>query len=381
MPRKRSTVPWLDTRGGIYTAFWYNPVKRRTDRLSLGTADVDEAKVRFAAFLTEGRDVYDSVRAGGALTAGQALDDYVTEHVEYDVVDQERARGCVANLKQHFGTLAVRDIDVPCCRAYAEARRTARIGSRGRRKAIPPASDGTIRRELVVLTAAINHAVKWKRLQRNDVPTIELTKDSEPVGRWLSRDEFARLRAHAAERAAAAGYRASQTRDNTAKSATERLPGFIEIAYYTGSRRKAVERLTKFQVDMERGRIALAKPGERRTKKRRPVVPIDQDLRPTLVRLLAASDNEYVLGSPQPLGREFRACVKAAGLSADVTPHVLRHSRATHLLQDGVSLWAVANLLGDRPETVAKVYGHHSTEYMAEVLARRDGAALNSDAG
>lgn len=92
-------------------------------------------------------------------------------------------------------------------------------------------------------------------------------------------------------------------------------------------------------------------------------------LRPWLAEARAAAENEHVLGSAQPLYRQFMDAAARAGLGDDVTPHVLRHSRATHMLQDGVPLWAVANLLGDKVTTVEKTYGTHCPDYMAEVLS------------
>lgn len=45
-----------------------------------------------------------------------------------------------------------------------------------------------------------------------------------------------------------------------------------------------------------------------------------------------------------------------------VTPHTLRHSRVTHLMQGGFPIWAVAGSAGMSPTMVEKVYGHHSPE-------------------
>ena len=51
-----------------------------------------------------------------------------------------------------------------------------------------------------------------------------------------------------------------------------------------------------------------------------------------------------------------------------LTPHVLRHTRATHLLQKGVDPYAVAALLGDNLSTVLRVYGHHCPGYLEEAI-------------
>ena len=106
MPRRQRTVPWLDTRDGIYYAFWYNAAKRCTERFSLRTEDPLEATHRFAAFLTQGKDLY----AGGAehirLTCGAAFDFYVAEHVDKKVVDGQRQKDAIANLRLFFNDVA-----------------------------------------------------------------------------------------------------------------------------------------------------------------------------------------------------------------------------------------------------------------------------------
>jgi site-specific recombinase XerD len=43
---------------------------------------------------------------------------------------------------------------------------------------------------------------------------------------------------------------------------------------------------------------------------------------------------------------------------------MIRHSRASHLLQDGEDLWKVARLLGDTVATVERVYAHVLPEHL-----------------
>ena len=55
--------------------------------------------------------------------------------------------------------------------------------------------------------------------------------------------------------------------------------------------------------------------------------------------------------------------VKGAGLGTDVTPHVLRHTRATWLMQAGVDVWEAAGHLGMSPTTLMQVYAKHSPDF------------------
>ena len=59
----------------------------------------------------------------------------------------------------------------------------------------------------------------------------------------------------------------------------------------------------------------------------------------------------------------FTSLVKAAGLPPDVTPHTLRHTAATWLMQSGADLWDSAGFLGMSVATLEHVYGHHHPDH------------------
>jgi integrase len=60
----------------------------------------------------------------------------------------------------------------------------------------------------------------------------------------------------------------------------------------------------------------------------------------------------------------FRHAVKLAGLWGRVTPHTLRHTAATWVMQRGVSIWQAAGYLGMSPQMIERTYGHHHPDYM-----------------
>src|SRR3546814_6960167 len=103
------------------------------------------------------------------------------------------------------------------------------------------------------LSAALRHAVKWKRLARNDLPTIEKPDDGEAKTLVLPRSQIMAI----------------------ADAGTPDVRLYTLITYFTASRRAARERVSWFQVDLDRRLIAAAKPGERKATKTRTDVTID----------------------------------------------------------------------------------------------------------
>lgn len=327
------SIPRLKLRNGTYYATWWGAEKGRPERLSLRTKNPGEAQARFGEFLLQ-----DNAPEDGALTCGAALDCYWQEHASQRIAAPERQQFAIANLRPHFDQLRIAAITPNHISDYCYRRLRGSIGKLS--------SAPTHRRELNVLRAAISHAVKTRRLDPGDVPYIALPPSAPPKDRWLTQDELATLLG----------------------ATTGRLRLFILLAYWTGSRRAAIEKLTWFQIDLKQGRIQLAQPGEVRTAKRRPTVPISPALRPWLEQAHRLRQSEYVLDEPTPILHLFRQTARKLGWD-DVTPHTLRHTRAVHLAQSGVSLYSIAGLLGDTTQTIERNYLHHCPDHLREVLA------------
>jgi integrase len=68
----------------------------------------------------------------------------------------------------------------------------------------------------------------------------------------------------------------------------------------------------------------------------------------------------------------FRSAVRLARLSTQsgkVTPHTLRHTAATWLMQRGADPWKAAGFLGMSVEVLLDTYGHHHPEFLQEAAA------------
>ena len=76
--------------------------------------------------------------------------------------------------------------------------------------------------------------------------------------------------------------------------------------------------------------------------------------------------------TPSATGLEMRKSVERAGLPKDVHSHCLRHSFATHLLEDGVDIRYIQTLLGHRSPKSTEIYLHISNKALLGVKSPFD---------
>jgi integrase len=332
MPRRNSgaRLRYLDKRKYFYVVWTENG---RSRERSTGTADRKLAEIALAEFInTRARD--SGPRDPAQILITDVLADYAQEHGQ-ETASPWRIAAALKGLVPLWQGRTVAEVNREACRTYAR--------SRGR-------SAGTVRRELGVLRAAINHSFKSGRLTR--VVAIHLPDRPEPRDRWLTRKEAALLL-----RAALAEPRVRLY-----------LPLFILLGLYSGARKEAILSLRWSQVDLVGGRLDFNTPGARRTNKRRARIPIPAKL---LGHLRRASKRGVELGfvineNGKRLGdvkRGFASACRKSKLE-DVSPHVLRHTCATWLMQRGVPMWEAAGFLGMSRETLERVYGHHHPDYL-----------------
>ena len=66
----------------------------------------------------------------------------------------------------------------------------------------------------------------------------------------------------------------------------------------------------------------------------------------------------------------FKSAVRLAGLDSAVSPHTLRHTAATWLMQRGADPWQVAGYLGMSLEVLLNTYGHHHPDYLLDAVEK-----------
>ncbi|MCD6097322.1 tyrosine-type recombinase/integrase [bacterium] len=152
----------------------------------------------------------------------------------------------------------------------------------------------------------------------------------------------------------------------------------LELLYDTGMRISEVAGLTLKDVDLSAGEIKVIGKG----KKQR-FVPVGRELRSALENYLSvrgelahSEDIDHLFlsrrGHPLEVRSIRRIVEKYLSLATDkeATPHSLRHTFATHMLEQGASLVAIKELLGHASLSTTQIYTHLDLAHLKEVYKK-----------
>ena len=168
----------------------------------------------------------------------------------------------------------------------------------------------------------------------------------------------------------------------TVKAPLQHLVRFILIGLYTGTRSAAIVAASPVReegrsfVDLDAGIYYRLAQGRKQTNKRQPPVPLPRRLLAHLRRwhdkgLADGYFVEWQGKSVSSVKTAMATAVRLAGISTkygNVTPHTLRHTAATWLMQNGAPLWEAAGYLGMSEKTLRETYGHHHPDFMRSAV-------------
>lgn len=302
-------------RGG-YAIVWREDGKRR--RFGLHATDRSSAEA-------EARDWW-RAETNTQRTVGGIVNDYIAARETAEIASTARQKDAWKAMQSFWGNVDPERIDDAMCRKYADTRQ------------VGPA---TLRYELSMLSVALRHAGKPRKIWRPAAPERQV--------RHLTHAQFERWYAEV-------------------KAPHAKL--YVLLGLFTMARPTAILELTWDRVDFERRQIDLNPRGRRQTKKRRPVVPLNDEAMGALQEAHEARQSEYVVerGAKRvgSIKKAFQAASARSGIH--VTPYTLRHTGAVWAAEAGASMDELAQFLGhDSAVTTSTHYVRYSPGHLAGV--------------
>jgi integrase len=255
--------------------------------------------------------------------------DYITARETAEIASTPRQKDAWKAMRSFWENVDPDHIDEAMCRKYAETRK------------VGPA---TLRYELSMLAVALRHANKPRTVWRPPAPERQVRHLTHAqFEKW-----FAQVRAPHAQLYALLGL-------------------------YTMARPSAILELTWDRVDFERRQIDLNPRGRRQTKKRRPVVALNDEALDALQAAYKGRQSEYVVerGAKRigNIKKAFQAASARSGIR--VTPYTLRHTGAVWAAEAGASMDELAQFLGhDTAATTTTHYARYSPEHLRGVATK-----------
>lgn len=219
----------------------------------------------------------------------------------------------------------------------------------------------SIARDLSALRQFYRFLEHEQVIPENPVPVFFFRGVARKLPHTLARDEVQRLLAQ----------------PNDAGPLGVRDQAMIELLYATGMRVSELVQLQTHQVDLQGNYLTVKGKGSKFR-----MVPFGKWAREKLQRylkemrpkLLGAKSSPFLFlnRSGKALTRQgfwklIRRYALAAGIEKRVTPHTLRHSFATHLLEGGADLRSVQSMLGHADISTTQIYTHVNTARLREV--------------
>ena len=240
----------------------------------------------------------------------------------------------------------------------------------------------TTARKLSALRSFYKFLLREEYVEQNPFSGLNLPKKGNYLPQILSVTEVGKL-LDAPEK-----YNEQQSAGNPKQKLwreymVARDAAILEMLYSTGMRINELVQLPEERIDLLSGVARVRGKG----KKER-LCPLGSPATRALMKNLELRENVWLLegrrdarspvflnknGGPisaRSIERLMKKYVLFCGFNAELTPHSLRHSFATHLLDAGADLRSVQELLGHASLSTTQIYTHVSVERLKEVYQR-----------
>lgn len=230
----------------------------------------------------------------------------------------------------------------------------------GRKKEIKPVSKRSINRKISALRTFFKYLQEIKVVKTNKVIYINMPKFEKELPDVINRDELQKLR-NVIDTSKILGLR-------------DRL--IIELLYSSGLRSVELINLSEYMVDIEEHEIrVIGKGGKER------FTFFSETAKKWLIKYIAEKQKQYKNYTPdaiivnskgrklttRSLRRLISGHAKNAGIEKEITPHVFRHSFAVELLNKGIDMEYLQELLGHSSLSTTQMYTHVNKNLLRDI--------------
>lgn len=216
----------------------------------------------------------------------------------------------------------------------------------------------TVLRRLSSLRSFYRHAMKEKWIEESPLEEIESPKKEKKLPISITYAQVEHLLGQ----------------PDTTKCLGLRDRAIMELFYSSGLRLSEVSGLNRQDLDIPNRIVNIFGKGKKQRQ-----APITQTAADWIVRYLHHPDREEMDAkaiflnhrgarlSARSIDRNFASYLKQSGLSERITPHTIRHTIATHWLENGMDLKTIQLLLGHTCLATTTIYTHVSCKLKREV--------------
>ncbi|KIL48125.1 site-specific tyrosine recombinase XerD [Jeotgalibacillus campisalis] len=221
----------------------------------------------------------------------------------------------------------------------------------------------TVARHTSSIRSFHHFLMRNRRCDADPTEHLDTPKSEKTLPKVLNIEEVEQL-LQAADLSKASGYRDR---------------AMMEVLYATGMRVSELIGLQLEDVNLDMGFIRCIGKGNKER-----IIPVGKTAIEVLEVYIRQSRSNFVRSSTNALflnqkGNQLtrqgfwkilKALAKKANIQKELTPHTLRHSFATHLIENGADLRAVQEMLGHADISTTQIYTHVSTKRIREVYSK-----------
>ena len=235
-----------------------------------------------------------------------------------------------------------------------------RLESSNKKAKLKPVSKRSINRKISALRTFFKYLQEIKVIETNKASYINVPKFEKELPNVINRDGLNNLR-HVINTEKITGIR-------------DRL--IIELLYSSGLRSIELINLSEFMIDIEEREIRVVGKGDKER-----ITFFSENAKKWLIKYIEEKKKQYANYTREVLivnskgkkltTRSLRRLISAhaheAGIEKEITPHVFRHSFATELLNNGVDIRYLQELLGHSSIAATQVYTHVSKSLLRDI--------------